>query len=86
MPAAAAGNEEVSQQGADLMPRVAVCVEILNDSGREYRVDTPTPDSRWGFTVKQVKKLSGALFPGYVAPRFIHLMAQSEKPAAIRLR
>lgn len=78
MPAAAAGNEEVSQQGADLMPRVAVCVEILNDSGSEYRVDTPTPDSRWGFTVKQVKKLSGERFPGYVAPRFIHLMAQSE--------
>lgn len=78
MPAAPAGSEEVSQQGADIMPRGAVCVEILNNSGTEYRVDTPTRDTTWGFTVKQVKELAGERFPGHVAPRFIHLMAQSE--------
>ncbi|WP_027068450.1 N-6 DNA methylase [Euryhalocaulis caribicus] len=78
MPAAPAGSEEVSQQGADIMPRGAVCVEILNNSGNEFRVDTPTRDTTWGFTVKQVKELAGERFPGHVAPRFIHLMAQSE--------
>lgn len=78
MPAAPAGSEEVSQQGADIMPRGAVCLEILNNTGSEYRVDTPTRDTTWGFTVKQVKELAGERFPGHVAPRFIHLMAQSE--------
>lgn len=78
MPAAAAGGEEVSRQGADLMPRSAVCVEILNEAGQEYRVDTPQTGSQWGFTVKQAKELKGERFPGHVAPRFIHRMAQSE--------
>lgn len=78
MPAAPGGSEEVSQQGADIMPRGAVCVEILTNSGAEYRVDTPTRDTTWGFTVKQVKELAGERFSGHVAPRFIHLMAQSE--------
>lgn len=78
MPAAPVGSEEVSQQGADIMPRGAVCVEILNSSGNEFRVDTPTRDTTWGFTVKQVKELAGEHFPGHVARRFIHLMAQSE--------
>lgn len=78
MPAAPAGSEEVSQQGADIMPRGAVCVEILNSAGKEYRVNTPTRDTTWGFTVKQVKELAGERFPGHVAPSFIHRMAQSE--------
>lgn len=78
MPAAPAGIEEVSQQGADIMPRVAVCLEIPEKTGSEYRVNTPTRDTTWGFTVKQVKELAGESFPGNVAPRFIHPMAQSE--------
>ena len=77
-PAAAAGSAEVSQQGADIMPRGAVCIEILSATGNEYRVDTPTHGSTWGFTVKQVMELRDESFPGYVAPRFIHYMAQSE--------
>ena len=78
LPAAPSGSEEVSQQGADIMPRGAVCIEIINETGAEFRVDTPTPESEWGFTVKQTKVLQNKRFPGYVAPRFIHRMAQSE--------
>lgn len=78
LPAAPAGQHEVSQQGADLMPRSAVCVDLLNDNGTEYRVDTPRAGSTWAFTMKQSKRLKNEYFPGYVAPCFIHKMAQSE--------
>ncbi|MET4808126.1 hypothetical protein [Limibacillus sp. MBR-115] len=78
MPAAAAGGDEVSRQGADIMPRSVVCIEILNETGQEYRVNTPQTGSEWGFTVKQAKELKGERFPGHVARQFIHRMAQSE--------
>lgn len=77
-PIAAGGMKELPQQGADLMPRTAVCIDILSDSGAEYRVDTPRKGSPWGFTVKAAKELKDARFPGHVAPCFIHRMAQSE--------
>ncbi len=77
-PAATYHTIEIPQQGADLMPRTAVCVEILSDNGTEYRVDTPRPGSQWGFTIKAAKELKNDRFPGYVAPLFIHRMAQSE--------
>jgi hypothetical protein len=77
-PAAAASGVPVPPQGADLMPRTAVCIEILNDGGAEYRVDTPSRASSWAFTVKAAKELKDERFPGYVAPDFIHRMAQSE--------
>ena len=60
------------------MPRKAVSIEILDDIGPEYRVDTPSRGSPWGFTVKAAKELKDDRFPGYVAPEFIHTMAQSE--------
>lgn len=78
MPAAALGGNDVSRQGADIMPRSAVCIKILNETGQEYRVDTPQAGSEWGFTVKQAKELKEERFLGYVAPRFIHRMAQSK--------
>lgn len=68
----------VPQQGADLMPRTAVCVEALNGDEVECRVATPTETTPWGFTVRKSKKLVEASFPGHVAPCFIHRMAQSE--------
>jgi hypothetical protein len=77
-PVAAGGMKQVPQQGADLMPRTAVCVEILNEGGGEYRVDTPHKGSPWEFTVKAAKELKDARFPGYAARRFICRMAQSE--------
>lgn len=77
-PAAAASDAPIPQQGADLMPRTAVCIEILNDSGAEYRVETPSRGSSWGFTVKAAKELKRERFPGYVAPAFTYRMAQSE--------
>ena len=77
-PAATSGGKEVSRQGADIMPRSAVCVEVLNGAGQEHRVDTPQGSSKWGFTLKQAKEFKGERFPGYVAPRFIHQIAQSE--------
>jgi hypothetical protein len=65
-------------QGADLMPRTAVCIEVTGTTGTEHRVETPLPGSRWAFAVKGAKELKTARFPGYVAPQFIHGMAQSE--------
>jgi len=77
-PAAAGGGGRLPQQGADLMPRTAVCVDIIQNSGAEYRVDTPTRASPWGFTIKSAKEMAAERFPGHVAPRFIFRMAQSE--------
>ncbi|MEX0696308.1 MAG: hypothetical protein WEB85_10635 [Dongiaceae bacterium] len=78
MPVAASGATDIPQQGADLMPRTAVCVEVVAESGAEYRVDTPSRGTPWGFTVKAAKELKEDRFPGNVAPCFIHRMAQSE--------
>ena len=77
LPAAAVGGGERSNQGADIMPRRAVCVEILFEAGTEYRVNTPQDGSQCAFAVKQAKKLRRESFPGNVAPRFIHRLAQS---------
>ncbi len=78
VPVAASSATVMPQQGADLMPRTAVCVEILDTSGPEYRVDTPHQGSAWSFTVKASKELKAERFPGHVSPGFIHTMAQSE--------
>jgi SAM-dependent methyltransferase len=78
VPAATSSASQVPQQGADLMPRTAVCVELLDKGVPEFRVDTPGPKSKWGFTVKAAKELKNERFPGRVAPRFIHSIAQSE--------
>jgi methylase of polypeptide subunit release factors len=77
-PVSASGDAAVPPQGADLMPRMAVCVEIVDKIGAEWRVDTPQKASPWHFTVKAAKELKGARFPGRVARRFIHRIAQSE--------
>ena len=77
-PIFADGMDALPQQGADLMPRKAVCVEQYSDRGREYRVGTPNTGTCWAFAVKAAKKLQTASFPGRVAPRFIHRMAHSE--------
>lgn len=78
LPVAAGGMKDLPQQGADLMPRTAVCIEILNETGVEFRVDTPAKGSPWAFTVKGAKELKDARFPGYAASRFICRIAQSE--------
>lgn len=70
-------TEEVPPQGADLMPRPAVCVDIVDDSGPEYRVRTPRPGTALHFAVKDAKKLKGKEFTGFVAPRFLYRMVQS---------
>jgi methylase of polypeptide subunit release factors len=67
----------VPPQGADLMPRTAVCIEILDKGGSEWRVNTPDRNSPWFFSVKDAKQLKGKNFPGFVAPQFIFRMAQS---------
>ena len=77
-PAATGAVGALPQQGADLMPRTAVCVVVLKDSGPEFRVDTPKRGNDWGFTVKAAKEMKEERFPGHVAPQFIYRMAQSE--------
>lgn len=72
------GGGDLPQQGADLMPRTAVCVDIVQNAGAEVRVDTPTRASAWGFTIKSAKEMAADRFPGHVAPRFLFRMAQSE--------
>lgn len=78
LPVVSAGMKDMPQQGADLMPRTALCIEIPSENGPEHRVDTPRKDSTWGFTVKAAKEMKDERFPGHVAPRFIYRMAQSE--------
>ena len=78
LPAAAFTATAIPHQGADLMPRTAVCIEIITKASAEYRVDTPSRGTPCGFTVKAAKELKGERFPGNVAPRFIYRIAQSE--------
>ena len=73
-----ANTNAMPPQGADLMPRTAVCVDVVSESAAEWRVDTPREGSPWLFAVKAAKELKDAHFPGHVAPQFIHRMAQSE--------
>jgi len=68
----------IPQQGADLMPRTAVCIEIISKGAAEYRIDTPSCGTPYGFAVKAAKQLERERFPGYAEKRFIHRMAQSE--------
>ncbi len=72
-----AGTDEVPPQGADLMPRPAVCIEITDRRGTEWRVRTPRRGDNGYFAVKDAKKLQNANFQGVVAPCFIHRMVQS---------
>jgi methylase of polypeptide subunit release factors len=74
---ASSESDDVPRQGADLMPRTAVCVEITSKTGPEWRVKTPTAGSPTYFAVKDAKALKGKSFPGLVAPRFIYRMLQS---------
>jgi len=68
---------EIPPQGADLMPRPAVCVEVVERRGMEWRVRTPGRADPSYFAVKGAKKLKGEVFQGSVAPAFIHRMVQS---------
>lgn len=74
---ASGSNGPVPPQGADLMPRTAVCVEIVDRGGPEWKVRTPPPTSPLYFAVKDAKQLRGETFQGYVAPRFLFRMVQS---------
>lgn len=78
IPAAVGGDAAVPPQGADLMPRTAVCVEIEDKAGAEWKVDTPRTGSKWSFTVKAAKELKDGRFRGRAAPMFVHAIAQSE--------
>lgn len=71
------GTDEVPPQGADLMPRPAVCIKVQAREGSEWRVNTPSRNDPEFFVVKDAKKLQGQSFGGCVAPCFIHRMVQS---------
>ncbi len=76
-PLGAPTDEPPPPQGADLMPRPAVCVEILERAGAEWRISTPSRGSAFYYAVKNTKKLKNQAFPGYVAPEFLFRMVQS---------
>ena len=82
-PAATYEIGKLPQQGADLMPRVAVCIDIADgfreqSGSHECQVATPNLSSRWSYTIKAAKELKGQRFTGAVAPQFVYEMAQSE--------
>ena len=82
-PAATYETGRLPQQGADLMPRVAVCIDVADGDDEQHeayerKVTTPNPSSRWSYTVKAAKELKGERFTGSVAPQFVFEMAQSE--------
>lgn len=70
-------GEPVPPQGADLMPRAAVCIEVLSKTGNEYKVRTPRQGSELYFAVKDGKQLKGAAFEGFVGKQFLFPMVQS---------
>lgn len=81
-------------QGADLMPRTAVVVEVLSAIGAEWKVNTPTAGSARAYAVADAKQLVGEQFPGRVAPEYLYDMVQSnhvlpfvldERPAPVVL-
>lgn len=76
-PLGAPTDEPPPPQGADLMPRPAVCIDILAQVGSEWQITTPVRTSPSHYAVKDAKKLKGQEFPGYVAPEFIFRMVQS---------
>lgn len=76
-PLGAPTDEPPPPQGADLMPRPSVCVDVLSRNGTEWQVNTPTRASASYYAVKDSKKQKGEEFPGYVAPGFIYRMVQS---------
>jgi hypothetical protein len=71
------GTSEVPLQGADIMPRPAVCIEVVNRRGAEWRVKTPGRGDASYYAVKDAKRLQAKTFSGAVAPCFIHRMVQS---------
>jgi hypothetical protein len=75
--AVTSGTEDVPPQGADLMPRPAVCVKIEDRRGREWRIRTPRRRDAEFFAVKEAKKLQNQSFAGRIAPCFVHRMVQS---------
>ena len=82
-PAATYEIGKLPQQGADLMPRVAVCIDTADGDGEQHeayecQVSTPNSSSKWSYTVKAAKELKGERFTGSVAPQFVFEMAQSE--------
>jgi hypothetical protein len=74
---ATSGTDEVPPQGADIMPRPAVCIKVEDRRGREWRVRTPRRRDPEFFAVNDAKKLQGQSFDGRVAPCFVHRMVQS---------
>lgn len=64
-------------QGADLMPRRAVAVHLVDARGAEYKVRTPKPDDPEAYVVGAAKEFTDFAFDGFVAPRFLFRMMQS---------
>ncbi|MBX3351677.1 MAG: hypothetical protein KF684_01985 [Phycisphaeraceae bacterium] len=75
---AGAAGHLTPNQGADLMPRTAVCVTIVDRTGTEWKVETPTTTGAMAHVVADSKKMKSARFNGFVAPPFIHGMLQSK--------
>ncbi|KAA0214985.1 MAG: hypothetical protein EDM82_08565 [Cyanobacteria bacterium CYA] len=75
---AGAAGHLTPHQGADIMPRTAVCIRVLDRAGAEWKVETPTTTGALGHVVADSKKMKSARFNGFVAPCFIHGMLQSK--------
>ena len=73
----ASGTDDIPPQGADLMPRPAVCITVEDHGGSEWRVRTPKRGDADFFAVKDAKKLKDQSFRGRIAPCFVHRMVQS---------
>lgn len=71
------GTDDVPPQGADLMPRPAVCITVEDRGGSEWRVRTPKRRDAEFFAIKGAKKLKDQSFKGRIAPCFVHRMVQS---------
>ena len=67
----------IPDQGADLMPRTAICIEIKDRMGNEWSVATPKQGSPSFHVIGGAKEMTKARFSGRVASQYIHEMLQS---------
>ena len=67
----------IPDQGADLMPRTAICVDVKDRTGDEWKVATPKQGGQSFHVIAGAKEMLKSRFSGRVAHQFIHEMLQS---------
>ena len=86
LPVSTSAAVEIPQQGADLMPRTAVCINILNETGSEFRVDTPRLRYSVGIYGQGSQGAEGGALSWLCGASIYLSYGAIGKPAALRFR